>query len=418
MATTKIILLHHKARKNGEIPVYIRLIKNRQTKYYSLQINVLPKYWDEDAQKVKPNHPNSIRMNKYIAEKTRIALDGLLDKETDDPSSTVNEIKEALQGKAPVEFFAYAGKFNKLYENKGKIGTYKRFEAVVSKLKAYVNGKELTIKMIDTAFLKKYEDHLRTFYKNTNNTVIANFRAIRRILNEAVEDKHLEFAKNPFLTYKLTWKNTEKVFLTEEEIAAIEDLPLDKESMKYHHRNMYILACYAGGIRISDLITLKWSNFDNTHLLLNTQKTGSVISIKLPEKAISIIKSYHSKDSKKESFIFPFLDKYADISTPTKLHTAISSITAYTNTDLKDLANDAGIEKHVHFHTSRHTWATRALRKGMRIEYVSKLMGHASIKTTQVYAKIVNADLDKAMEVFDNKPVPPIKPESKVEKSK
>ena len=54
----------------------------------------------------------------------------------------------------------------------------------------------------------------------------------------------------------------------------------------------------------------------------------------------------------------------------------------------------------------------------MRIEYVSKLMGHASIKTTQVYAKIVNADLDKAMEVFDNKPVPPIKPESKVEKSK
>ena len=52
-------------------------------------------------------------------------------------------------------------------------------------------------------------------------------------------------------------------------------------------------------------------------------------------------------------------------------------------------------------HTSRHTWATRALKKGMRIEYVSKLMGHASIRTTQVYAKIVNEDLDKAMEVFD-----------------
>ena len=49
----------------------------------------------------------------------------------------------------------------------------------------------------------------------------------------------------------------------------------------------------------------------------------------------------------------------------------------------------------------RGTWATRALRKGMRIEYVSRLMGHASIRTTQVYAKIVNEDLDRAMGVFD-----------------
>ncbi len=55
----------------------------------------------------------------------------------------------------------------------------------------------------------------------------------------------------------------------------------------------------------------------------------------------------------------------------------------------------------MNFHSSRHTWATRAVRKGMRIEYVSRLMGHASIKTTQIYAKIVAEELDKAMDVFD-----------------
>ena len=64
MATTKIILLHNKAKKNKEIPIYLRIIKNRQTKYYSLQINVLPELWDEDAQKVKAKHPNAMRMNK------------------------------------------------------------------------------------------------------------------------------------------------------------------------------------------------------------------------------------------------------------------------------------------------------------------------------------------------------------------
>ncbi len=73
----------------------------------------------------------------------------------------------------------------------------------------------------------------------------------------------------------------------------------------------------------------------------------------------------------------------------------------YANKDLKFIAEKVGIEKNISFHTSRHTWATRALRKGMRIEYVSRLMGHSSIKTTQVYAKIVNEDLDRAMDVFD-----------------
>jgi site-specific recombinase XerD len=59
------------------------------------------------------------------------------------------------------------------------------------------------------------------------------------------------------------------------------------------------------------------------------------------------------------------------------------------------------MSNHLSFHTARHSWAVRALQKGMRIEYVSKLMGHASVKHTEVYAKILNAELDKAMDVFN-----------------
>ena len=66
------------------------------------------------------------------------------------------------------------------------------------------------------------------------------------------------------------------------------------------------------------------------------------------------------------------------------------------------MAKKAKIHKNISFHTARHSWAVRALQKGMRIEYVSKLMGHASVTHTEVYAKILNQDLDKAMEVFNN----------------
>jgi site-specific recombinase XerD len=71
------------------------------------------------------------------------------------------------------------------------------------------------------------------------------------------------------------------------------------------------------------------------------------------------------------------------------------------NKNLKIIRTDLELSKKLNFHTSRHTWATSALRKGMRIEYVSKLMTHSNIKTTQIYAKIVNSELDKAMDVFN-----------------
>lgn len=76
--------------------------------------------------------------------------------------------------------------------------------------------------------------------------------------------------------------------------------------------------------------------------------------------------------------------------------------TNYINKGLKILASETGIEKPLSFHISRHTWATRALRKGISIDKVSKIMGHAAIHETQIYAKIVNEELDKAMDIFND----------------
>ena len=85
----------------------------------------------------------------------------------------------------------------------------------------------------------------------------------------------------------------------------------------------------------------------------------------------------------------------------TEAHRVIVAKTALINKNLKIIATRMGFAKNLSFHTSRHTWATRALRKGVTIDKVSKLMGHSSLKETQVYAKIVNEELDKAMDVFN-----------------
>ena len=71
------------------------------------------------------------------------------------------------------------------------------------------------------------------------------------------------------------------------------------------------------------------------------------------------------------------------------------------NKNLKIIAEQVGLQKHITFHSSRHTFATRALSKGMKLHHVGSVMGHASVKTTEIYAKIINKDLDDAMGVFD-----------------
>ena len=129
----------------------------------------------------------------------------------------------------------------------------------------------------------------------------------------------------------------------------------------------------------------------------------------MPPKTLEILDFHQTLPQKKncqpelnpDAFIFPLLRIEPDESDRKKIHNAISSATAYTNKDLKKLRVRAGLNKHISFNTARHSWAVRALQKGMRIEYVSRLMRHASVKNTEMYAMILDTELDKEMEIFN-----------------
>ena len=145
-----------------------------------------------------------------------------------------------------------------------------------------------------------------------------------------------------------------------------------------------------------------------TGFIFQIRKNRDGLGIKMPPKALKILEIYRAIAQSKNcetlidpsAFIFPLLHVAPGETDPMKMHNAISSATAYTNKDLKKLRVRAGLNKHISFHSARHSWAVRALQKGMRIEYVSRLMGHASVKNTEMYAKILDSELDKAMEIF------------------
>lgn len=399
MSSVKIILKLNKINSNGEAPLYIRIIKNRKAKFISLGIKLKPKEWNEKQSRVRKSHPNSQRLNNFIAHKVAEAEGVALEMETNSKYVSPKSIKQNIMGTSPDSFIKYFEKYIETLKKNGKTGTHDKAKAVYSKLCTYLGNKDLAFDEMTVTFLKNYETYLSEKLGNSVNTIHSNIKIFRKLINDAISEDLFPYEKNPFHKFKLKLEKTTKEFLTEEEIKKIEDLELDKNSMRNHHRNIYIFATYAGGLRISDILQLRWSDYDGERILKTTQKTKSTISVKLPRKAKEIIEQYKKEDYKQEDYIFPFLKNDIEYS-ETALFKAISSHTAYTNTDLKKIAKLAGIDKKIHFHTSRHTFATRALKKGMRIEYVSRLLGHSSIKTTQVYAKIVNQDLDDAMDKF------------------
>jgi integrase/recombinase XerD len=402
MATVKVMIKENKKNSRDEYPIYIRIIKDRRIKFISTGKYIKKEHWHEKTSRVKKSHPNSARLNSFIAAKLAEAEAVALELETKSRSVSSNRIKEKIMGVSSTDFFKYADMYLEAYKSKSAVGTYRTLKAIVEKLRQYRAGKPLFLDEITLTFLKDYENHLRTTLGNTSNTIHGNFKKINQILNEAIKEDMLDMQSNPFLKYKIRQEPSNRSYLTDQELKQLEEISLPEGSLMFHHRNMYIFSAYAGGVRISDLLKLKWSNFDGVRIIFTIQKTHQPLIIKLPAKSLEILAYYKQFMQNESDFIFPGLKSNIDYSDPTHLHSGISSATTLCNKSLRKIAKKLNINKTISFHTSRHTFATRALRKGMRIEYVGKIMGHSDIKETQIYTKIINAELEKAMDVFND----------------
>lgn len=406
MATVKVLLKTEKKKKNDQIPIYLRIISKGKARFIALKKTVLEKDWDFDSSKVKKSNPLYRQLNTYIAEKIADAEAASLELETGSKVVTPRQIKNKVMGTELPSYRKYVEKRLKAEEDTIKVGTYRKNAAIVAKFQKYLGTKDLLFEDMTVSWIKGYEFYLSTDRHNSKNTIGTNLKILKKYFNEAIKEGLVSYDSNPFLNYKIKSEPSERQYLTEDELITIENLELVPGSNLYHHRNMFVFATYSGGLRISDVLQLTWENFDGIKINIVVQKTGEMHSIKVPEKALAIINSYKGDDPKPTDFVFPVLDNEIEYSKyPQLLHQAISTGTSLCNNSLEKIAEKAGLTKSLHNHIARHTFATMALRKGVRIEYVSKLLSHNSLKTTQIYAKIINAELDDAMDVF-NKPKP------------
>jgi len=405
MATVKIILYdYYKKEGENKVPVYIRITHRRKPKYISLGIKVDPKKdWDESRLRVKKSYPNYARVNNFIAIKVAEAEKYALDLETNTIAPSPFRIKESITEKKTGQecFIKFANARVKQFEQTGKVRTAAKYKAIINKLERYLKGRTFNFEHFDVAFLYDYENHLKSIGNGTN-TIHNNLKSLRAILYIAIQENKFPQEKNPFFRFKLKSAPGKKDRLTVEEIDKIAEIELKADTNLFHSRNAFLFSFYCAGIRIGDLLQLKWKNVEDG---LNYQmgKTKKFRRLKLVRQAQAILKLYRNPSTQLEHYIFPFLDNETDYSNPKYLMNQVSSKTTIINKNLKELAKKTKITKNISSHIARHSFADVARKKGIELYDISKALGHSSLSITEHYlAAFDDTTLDNAMDKIFN----------------
>lgn len=396
--TFKIVLRKDKARVDGACPVHIRGIMCRKVNYISTGVVIPPKYWDEKNRQVRRGYPNAARVNHFLQTKLNKYIDEALKAETSIEPFTIKKFKDVLTGKSVPTFIDYAEEILARYKAKGNIGTYDKSVSVIKKLRAYTRNAPLSFQDIDPRFLAQYEVYLSKHHKNSVNTIAKDLKFIRTIFNYAIKERLIDSEISPFRAHKISLEPTTKVFLELHEIELLK--AFNGTYLMNLCRDIVLFQYYAGGIRISDALLLRWDAINNGYISLKIKKTGAQLSHRLTDSALSILKN-HWVDINPKERVFGFVPANIDDTDNIRIDNAISKATALINKVIKQIAKKVGINKPISTHSFRHSFAINAIRKGIPVEYVQKILGHANIRETMVYARVQNNEVNDHLYKFD-----------------
>lgn len=267
----------------------------------------------------------------------------------------------------------------------------KLFRTVIRLLTIYDPKKKVRMGDIDKEWCLKFIDWLRNDYKTAQGKPLTPKSQsdyvgyLSTALNGAIRAEVI--SENPFMS--LADKERIKVPESQREFLTIDELKLlvDTECLREDVKRAYLFACYCG-LRLSDVYGLRWKDIskdgEQWRASVIMQKTTTPIFLPLSKQAVRWLPE-RPETANDEGKIFEGL-----------------CCEVHINKLLKDWTERAGITKHITFHTSRHTFATMMLTLGADLYVTSKLLGHANVKTTQIYGKIVDSKKVDAVNLVDS----------------
>ena len=429
MATTFGLNLASHPDKEGNIPIYIRITQNRKSRRIITSVTIRKKSdWNPNAR-----NSNWIRTSDIDSEKKnetlKLELEAVqkeYESQKKEGAVSIAKVTRKVKGAdVSPSFVEYAQAVTDELKAKGDIRSAKKYQDFTNKMRAY--RPRVTFADIDTEFIHKFETHLLTLpnqrYPDQMLSVSAvqvQLKTFRAILNRAKDINKL-ITVNPFDSFKIhQGEKPVKAKLTKEELDAINALELEVGSLIWHTRNAFMLSFYCAGIRAGDLVQLRWNNVSHDgRISYVMDKNGKIRNLILVRQAKEIIALYDGVHEKND-YIFPFLDKSAPwfkyvtheqrkvmpVRIKEQLYAKISSVNTILNKYLGKMEDMAGLDKHISFHVSRHSFAYQASRNDVGSLAIQKALAHTSLQTTETYLGELNdSETDTVLQrMFDDKP--------------
>ena len=405
MATLKTVL-HTKtdAKGNKEFRLALRLTVNRKRSYYYLGQKVDPKFWDVQAEKVKSSHTRHKQLNRLIRKKYDEIEDFIFEMETSKQNYTAKQIIDSIRKNTKrLSFFELADEHIEDLINANNYNRAISDRSKLNRIKEFAKKRNFEFEEIDENLLKKLKIYLRTTSGLSERSVMNIFVMIRLLYNKAISRKIVDRKFYPFGKdkIKIKYPQTIKIGLDEHEIRKIEELDLDPKTAVWHTRNVFLFSFYLAGIRISDVLRMRWSDIVAERLYYKMSKNDKVDSLKLPEPVIKILSHYQVDKKNKYDYIFPEL-KTIPINDSKAIYSRIKTSIKRLNANLTVIADLAEIDKKITNHIARHSFGNIAGDK-VSPQMLQKLYRHTHLSTTIGYqGNFIHKNADEALNAIIN----------------
>ncbi|WP_238381779.1 site-specific integrase [Mucilaginibacter pedocola] len=389
-----------KTLNNGTAPVYLRLTVAGERVEFTTRRYIKPERWNSDIQKMTGTNDEARVFNNYLKtleqkvfEEHRLMLDAK-------SPVTAENLRDRLLGKANVKrskmlvpiFQEHNKRIKSLIGKEYAAGTLERYETslkhTIDFMQWQYKKNDIDIVEIDHEFITSYDFYLRSERHCCNNTAVKYLKNFKKVIRICIANGWLD--KDPFVNYKPKVKEVIRHYLTAEEIQVI----TEKQLVSYRLdqvRDAFLFSCFTG-LAYADVKKLKRSEIikgidKQQWIVTSRQKTDTASRIPLLPIALQILKKYEDNiECLHHDRVLPVLSNQK------------------MNSYLKEIADVCGISKELTYHIARHTFATSVtLANGVSIESVSKMLGHKNIRTTQHYAKILDAKVSEDMALLKNK---------------
>lgn len=384
-------LRKNEVNKHGNSSIMVRITINGEKVQFSSKLQINPYLWDTKNGKAIGRSVESMNINR-ILDAISVKATDLYHKQLHEQGYVLPEkIKNIIVGidtdkkKMLIQYFEEHNEFYllKIGKDTSEI-THGRYELTKLRLSEFLREEyklsDIPVIELTPIFIERFFLFLQNTHNCNNNTALKFIQRFRTVFNY-IRNTGADIKADPFASFRFRTKKVIREVLTQDEIDTVYKKEFITERLS-QVRDIFIFMCYTG-LSYIDVAQLTEENiktaFDGHRwVMIKRQKTNVPSNIRLLDAPLEIIKRY--KGQQNNGKLFP-------VASNQKM-----------NEYLKEITTICGINKPVTCHTARHTFGTTVtLANGVPIETVSKMLGHTDIKTTQIYAKIVDQKLSSDM---------------------